>query len=316
MTSHVLSLQITRRELLKNGTVLCGSAAFGVSSLALANSSLPLIQKTIPSSKEKIPVVGIGTNNFSLSDAANLKNLIKRMVDLGGTVIDTAPLYGESEQVLGDIIQSLRIRKQVFLATKLMAQGGNVQSAKASVERSLQVLKTDVIDLMQVHNLAGTDAAMPYLQELKAAKKIRYLGVTTSRDEQHNDLIDAMKKYRLDFVQVNYSIDDRNAADKVLPLALEQGCAVLLNVPFGGRRGGNVLKRVANVPLPDWAKEIDATSWGQVILKYGVSHPAVTCAIPGTTQLKHIEDNTAATRGRLPDAAMRKRMEQFWDSLT
>jgi aryl-alcohol dehydrogenase-like predicted oxidoreductase len=315
MTSQIFSSGHSRRDLIKNGAFLCGSAAFSHSPFVWAES-LPLIQKTIPGTSEKIPAIGIGTNSFNTESVANEKDVIKHFADLGGAVIDSAPIYGSSEQVLGDIISNLKIRKQVFLATKLMAQGNDLQSAKASIEHSFQMLRTDVIDLLQVHSLAGTDTAMPYLQELKAAKKIRYLGVTTSRVEQHDELVATMKKHRLDFVQVNYSIDDRDAANKVLPLAQERGCAVLLNVPFGGRRGGNVLKRVANLPLPSWAAEIDAASWGQVFLKYGISHPAVTCAIPGTTQLNHLEDNMHAARGKLPDAAMRKRIEQYWDSLS
>jgi aryl-alcohol dehydrogenase-like predicted oxidoreductase len=169
---------------------------------------------------------------------------------------------------------------------------------------------------MQVHNLTGTDALAPVLQEQKHAKRIRYIGITTSRDEQHAAMVTSLKKHPWDFVQVNYSIDDRDAEQEVLPLARDRGIAVLLNVPFGGRRGGNLFARVKDRELPSWAAEFDARSWAQFFLKYSLSHPAVTCAIPGMTKVAHLEDNAAGGAGRMPDAAMRKRMEEFWGSLT
>jgi aryl-alcohol dehydrogenase-like predicted oxidoreductase len=161
----------------------------------------------------------------------------------------------------------------------------------------------------------GADVMLPVLEEYKQERRIKYLGVTTSNDAQHAATAEILRKRRLDFVQVNYSIDDRESAETLLPLAQERGVAVLVNIPFGGRRGGNLFRRVANRPLPDWAAEFDATSWSQFFLKYVVSHPAVTCAIPGTTKVAHLEDNQRAGRGRLPDASMRKRMEAYWDAL-
>ena len=151
---------------------------------------------------------------------------------------------------------------------------------------------------------------------MKSAKRVRYIGVTTSNDAQHTDLMQTMRRYPLDFIQVNYSLGDRESAAEVLPLAKERGTAVLLNIPFGGRRGSSLFARAGERPLPPWASEFGAKSWGQFFLKYAVSHPAVTCAIPGMTKLTHLEDNLAAARGMLPDAEMRKRIEKYWDELS
>ena len=320
MNFEIRSSRYSRRAILKSGALLGAGAAL-TPHLATAASvpSLPLIEKPIPSSGEKISVVGLGTNNYSVSapdEIAKRSAVIKLMAELGGKVVDTAPAYGRSEETIGEIIAGLGNRKQLFLATKVVARGGNLQESKASIDESFRRLRTDVIDLLQVHNLQGVDELMPLLNELKSARKIRYIGVTSSRTAQHGQMLDIMRRHRLDFIQVNYSIEDRDAADNVLSLAHDKGVAVLLNVPFGGRfGGGSVLKKVADRPLPGWAADIDAQSWAQLILKYGVSHPAVVCAIPGTTDVKHMEDNLLAARGRLPDAAMRKRMEQYWDSL-
>jgi aryl-alcohol dehydrogenase-like predicted oxidoreductase len=182
---------------------------------------------------------------------------------------------------------------------------------------SFTALRVDVIDLMQIHMMAGLQQLMPVFEKAKAAKRIRYIGISTSSDGQYTELMAAMKTYPLDFVQVDYSIDNRNAAESVLAAAAERKIGVLINVPFGGRGRGaaNTFARVKGRELPDFAKEFDATSWAQVFLKYIVSHPAVTATIPGTTQRRNLEDNQGASRGRLPDAAMRRRIEQHWDSL-
>jgi len=198
-----------------------------------------------------------------------------------------------------------------------MSRDGSGADGKASIEESFRRLRTDRIDLIQVHNLAGVDQMVPVLLDLKKAKRIRYVGITTSSSSQHAQMMELMKRYPLDFVQVDYSLDNREVADSVLPLAQQRKIAVLINTPLGGRRGAaNVLGKVANKPLPDWAAEIDAESWAQILLKYVVSHPAVTCALSGTIQVKHLGDNMGGAHGRLPDAAMRARMEKFWDSNT
>jgi aryl-alcohol dehydrogenase-like predicted oxidoreductase len=309
----------SRRKVLQLGTMAGAAAVFGRSGTARsADAPLPLITRAVPSTGEKLPVVGLGTNNYSVAGADDLaarREVLKKMPDLGGTVVDTAPAYGRSEEVIGQLVSEIGNRDRLFFATKVTAPNGDAAAGRAMLEESFRRLRTDHIELIEVHNLNGTDVMIPVLRELKAAKRIRYLGVTTSSDSQHGELIEAMRRHDLDFIQVNYSLDDRESADKVLPVAQERGVAVLLNMPFGGRRGSNMFARVANRPLPPWAADFDAASWAQFFLKYAVSHPAVTCAIPGTTKLSHLEDNQRGGRGRLPDAAMRSRMEKFWDEL-
>ncbi len=280
-----------------------------------AAESLPLITKTIPGSGEKLPAVGLGTDKFSAGDRDAIKAEIQRMQQVGGTVIDTAANYGESESLIGDALASLGIRDKMFVATKLTANGtgfrGDGVGGQQSFDRTLVRLKTQRIDLLQVHNLDGVDTLMPLLLQWKKAGKIRYIGITTSRVEQHAQMVEFMRKYPLDFVQVDYSLANRDAATTILPLAMEHRVGVLANIPFGF---GSVIRDAQKRQLPSWAADIDASTWGQFLLKYVISHPAVTCAIPGSTRVEHLEDNQHAARGRLPDEAMRRKMEQFWDS--
>lgn len=310
--------QVTRRQALQAMTL--GGASLLLQRRVLAGAptpkSLPLITRTIPSSGLSLPVVGVGTNAYGVSDTNELaarREVLRMLPELGGSVVDTAPGYGSSEAVIGDLVSQLGNRKQLFYATKVTARPGDVAGGRAMLEESFKRLRTEHIELIQVHNLQGVDEMLPVLQEFKVAKRIQYLGVTTSQNTQHAQLVTLMRRYPLDFIQVNYSLDDRAAAAEVLPVAQERKIAVLVNMPFGGRRGRTLLTRVANQPLPDWAAEFDATSWPQVFLKYVVSHPAVTCVIPGSTKVRHLADNLSAARGRLPDADMRRRIEQYWD---
>ena len=181
------------------------------------------------------------------------------------------------------------------------------------IEESKRRLKTDVLDLVQIHSLNGVDVLFPHLYDLKRKGEIRYIGITTSSGAQHAAMVELINSQPLDFIQVDYSLANRAAAEEVFPAAQAKRVAVLINLPFGGRRDGNLFSRVGGRDLPDWAAEIDAKSWGQFFLKYVVSHPAVTVAIPGMTKVAHLEDNLAAVRGRMPDAAMRARMEKYWD---
>lgn len=264
-----------------------------------------------------LPVVGVGTNNFTAASAEELaarRAVLDKLPQLGGSIVDTAAIYGRSEEVIGQDVAELHLRDRLFLSTKVMVQNGNVEQGKAMIDESFRKLQTSRIDLLHVHNLASTDAMIPVLQQLKHDGRIRYIGMTTSFTNQHAEMLAAMHSHPVDFIQVDYSIGNRAAAQDILPLALDKGIAVMLNVPFGGRRGANLLAKASSHPLPDWAAEIDATSWAQVMLKYAISHPAVTCAIPGTTQVNHLEDNLGGAHGRLPDAAMRRRMEQAWDA--
>ena len=270
--------------------------------------SLPQITKAIPSTGERIAAIGIGTDSFRDQLRDEIRAELKRMSELGGSVIDTAAAYGDSEALIGQALDSLGTRDKMFIATKLVGSEG-----ADSFGRSLERLKTPRVDLLQVHNLNGVAVLIPLMQEWKKAGKIRYLGVTTSRVSQHAQIIDVMRNYPLDFIQVDYSIANRDAAEAILPLALERKLAVLANLPFGH---SSLFRQVTDRELPGWAADSDVATWGQYFLKYVISHPAVTCAIPGSTKLSHLVDNQGAGRGRLPDAAMRRKMEEYWDRKT
>jgi aryl-alcohol dehydrogenase-like predicted oxidoreductase len=279
---------------------------------------LPLITKAIPSTGERLPVIGLGTNRYSVTsdeDLAARREVLRRMPDLGGTVVDTAPSYGRSEEVIGQLVSEIGNRDRLWIATKVTAPQDDVQRGTQMLHDSFAKLKVDRVELMQVHNLNGVAAMLPVLREWKQDGRIRYIGVTTSSDRQYEQLEQLMRREPLDFIQVDYSIGNRTSAERILPLAADRGMAVLLNVPFGGARG-NVIGQMGDRPLPDWAAEFGASTWAQFFLKYNVSHPAVTAAIPGTTNVRHLEDNLGAARGPLPDAALRRRIEQFFDTLT
>ena len=283
-----------------------------------ASAASPLFHKAIPKSGERLPVLGLGTNNYSPKtpeERAARREVIARLTAGGASAIDTAPSYRESEQTLGELIGEIGNRRQIFLATKVTARSGTREEGIALLDNSFRMLRTETLDLVQVHNLVGTAVLLPLLREQAAANKIRYVGITTSQDAQYAEMSNIMKSEALDFIQIDYSLGNRGAGDELLPLAADRGMAVLINLPFGGRRDGNLFSRVRGQELPGWANEIGAKSWGQLFLKYVISHPAVTCAIPGMTRLANLEDNLAAAQGTLPDAAMRRRMESWWDSL-
>jgi aryl-alcohol dehydrogenase-like predicted oxidoreductase len=273
-----------------------------------------LIHKTIPSSGERVPPIGIGTNRYGVGDNAQervpLRATLKLFAELGGKIVDTAAVYGSSEAVIGDLVQELGIRDDLFLATKTDLTSKVVGAA--GLEQSIGRLKTDKIDLLQVHNLVNLASELATLRDAQAAGRVRYIGVTISTQNQYADLERTMTTERLDFIQVNYSLDDRSAGERLLPLAADRGLGVLVNLPFGR---GSAFDRVGARALPDWAAEFDCTSWGQFFLKYIVSHPAVTCAIPGTRREDHLRDNFAAAHGRLPDPALRRRQEELFDAL-
>jgi diketogulonate reductase-like aldo/keto reductase len=309
---------MSRRAAVKTGAAAAAALLLGRARPAGAQA-LPPVTKPIPSTGERIPVIGLGTNAYSASTAEQmmpLREVLEHMPKTGGKVVDTARVYGRSEAVIGELVESLGNRRQLFLATKT-PMFGDFSNPQAVLDVSFKALRTDVIDLMQIHMMAGLGQMMPAFEAAKKAGRLRYVGVSTSEDNQYEQLMAAMRTYPLDFIQVDYSIDNRNAAERVLALAQERKMAVLINVPFGGRGRGaaTMFGRVKGRALPDWAADIDATSWAQVFLKYVVSHPAVTAAIPGTTQRRNMEDNQGAGRGRLPDAAMRRRIEQYWDAL-
>jgi len=309
---------ISRRDAIKAGVI--ASLALGRSLTAFAEDkpSLPLITKAIPSSGEKIPVIGLGTNAYGVKtedEKKPLEEVLDSMWKAGGTVIDTAQAYGRSEVVIGELLKALGNRDKYFIATKTPING-DFSNPDALIDASFKSLQVEKIDLLQTHQLGGFETLLPAYIKAKEAGRLRYIGMSTSSDEHYEKTMAAMKKYPLDFIQVDYSIDNRNAADGMLALAQERKIAVLANMPLGGRgKAASTFAKVAGKELPDWAAEIDAKSWAQVLLKYVVSHPAVTTAIPGTTKLKHMQDNQAAGRGRLPDAALRREIEKYWDAL-
>ena len=269
-----------------------------------------LITRRIPSSGELLPVIGIGTaRRYDVAtpeEKAPLRDTLREFPRLGGKVVDTAPGYGQAESVTGELVGELGIRDQLFLATKVSVRGTDAAPGVAQMEESFRRLKTDRIDLMQVWNLQGPATLLPVLREMKAAKRIRYVGVTTSSDQQYPQLEQLMQSETLDFIQIDYAADNRNAAERILPLARDKGIGVLVNLPFGRTR---VFQNVLQTPVPEWAKEFDAATWAQVFLKYIVANPAITCVIPGTAQVKYVNDNTRGMRGALPTAEHLKRIE-------
>lgn len=310
---------LSRREALTLTTVAGAGLALGQwpLSASLDAQALAPILKAIPKSGERLPVIGLGTNTYSVKtveEMAPLREVLRAMPAAGGTLIDTAPGYGRSEIVLGELMAELGNRDTFFLATKVMAPNGDLAAGTAMLEESFKRLKTDRLELMQVHSLNGTEVLMPTLLKMKEQKRIRYIGVTTSDDRQYPELIAQMRKFPLDFIQVDYSLDNRDAGKEVLPLAQELKMGVLTNIPLGGRRG-SLFRRVQGMAVPDWARAFDATSWSHVFLKYVVSHPAVTAAIPGTTKVGNMRDNQGAGKGKLPTAAQRAEIEKFWDGL-
>ena len=308
-------MDTTRRSLLKGVLAVAGASRLAS---AAEPSAQALIQRVIPSSGERIPVVGIGTNAYdveSSEDLATRKEVLRDFPALGGRVIDTARGYGRSEAVIGQLLAELGNRDRYFIATKpVSAPQAEALINRQLIDESFTSLRVKVIDLMQVHSLVRFNDVMPLLREYKQEKRIRYIGATTAAPRQHKEFIEVMRSQPLDFVQVDYSIANRAAAQDLLPLAQDRGMAVLNNVPLGGRNT-SLFPRVAGRKLPDWAAEFGAITWAQFMLKYNLSHPAITAVIPGTTTPEYLRDNQAAGRGVLPDAALRKRMEQYWDAL-
>jgi aryl-alcohol dehydrogenase-like predicted oxidoreductase len=309
------SPRMNRRDALL--AALTVGAGLAVSRTVRAASAGATVTKAIPSSGQKLPAIGIGTNNYNVTDAQDLaarKAVLDQLPTLGGSVVDTAPLYGRAEEVIGDLVADLHSRERLFLATKVMTP--DAKAGEASMQESMRRLKTQHIDLMQIHNLVGVEAMIPVLQEWKKAGRIGYYGITTSSPGEHGRMMDYMRRLPLDFIQVDYSLANRGAEQEVLPLAAQKGIAVIANSPFGGRRAAaSVFGQVAGKPLPDWAADIQVTTWSQLFLKFVISHPAVTCTVPGTTAVSHLDDNMAAVHGTVPDEKTRQKMTALWDSL-
>jgi len=308
-------MDIGRRTVIKAGLGL--GASMLLSSRESLAQSTSLIQKKIPSSGESIPIIGIGTARryeeiTNDAEKVPLRETIRQFQTLGGKVIDSSPSYGTAESVVGELVDGLKIRDSLFLATKVSLRKVGREEGIAQIEQSFKKFRTDKIDLIAVHNLRDTDTQLHALREFKQAGRIRYVGITTSFDNQYGEFEQTMKKETLDFIQVDYALDNRDAGERIIPLAGDRGMAVMINLPFGR---GRLFNAVQGKKLPEWASEFDCQSWAQFFLKYIVSHPAITCAVPGMAQAKYVVDNLGAARGRLPDAATRRRMEQFIDSV-
>ncbi len=288
------------------------AAGASLSTPLLAQSGLNMT--TIPSSGQRIPSIGMGCRNYrAQAGSAELpvfKETFATYHRLGGKLVDTSPNYGNSESVIGNIMRELGIRNELWVASKV-----DREDRQAGIERmqdSFELLGGESLDLMQVHNLIGADVQLETMNAWKEQGRFRHIGVTTSNDRQYEEFESIINRHQLDFIQVDYSLGNRNAADRILPLARDKGIAVLVNLPFGR---GRLFAAVGDRPLPDWAADIDATSWAQVFLKYIMSHPSNAIPIPGTTKPHHAEDNLAAAMGRLPDANLRREMERFIDPL-
>ncbi|MBI2276076.1 MAG: aldo/keto reductase [Dechloromonas sp.] len=297
-----------RRRLLQAGLALGAGALLPP---ALAQS--PLLTRPVPSTGVRLPIVGIGTNRFGSGVPAyfaRLRDTLTAFAKLGGQVVDTAPAYGDSESVIGAILAETGLRDRLFLATKVGRE--SAAEGRASLAQSFAALGSRRLDLVQLHSLRGVETVLPVLREQQAAGNIGHLGITTSNDSQYAEMEAIMRRERLDFIQVDYAVGNRGAAERLLPLAADRGMAVLVNLPFG--RGAQ-FRAVGQRPLPEWAAEIDCTSWAQIFLKYVLAHPAVTCAIPGSTQVVHVADNLGAARGRLPDTAQRQTIAHYFDTI-
>ncbi|TFH73556.1 aldo/keto reductase [Gammaproteobacteria bacterium LSUCC0112] len=310
---NVRLASLNRRQFL--GAALGAGAAmsFSPSFLALAQDA-SLITRAIPSTGEMIPAVGLGSSaTFAQvarsEDISALRSVLSRMAELGGRVFDTAPGYGASEEVAGGIAQELGIHETLFWATKLnVAQRGGTAdpaAARAQLEASFQRIGKPVIDLIQVHNMGDPAVQLGLLREMKEQGRIRYMGITTTFPEQYDSLIEVMRNEPLDFIGTDYAVDNREVEDVILPLAMERGIAVLNYAPFGRTR---LWARVGDRPVPDYAHEFDAHTWGQFFLKFVLGHPAITAVTPATSRPTNMEDNIGGMLGRLPDAAMRQRM--------
>lgn len=280
---------------------------FGVAGTAMQT-------RPVPGTGEALPVIGLGTSRvFDVGSTPEAiesrREVVAALVNAGGSVIDTSPMYNRSERVIGEVLDASALRESCFLATKVWTDGSD--AGERQMRRSAALMNTDRIDLMQVHNRRDMDSHWPTILALKESGFIRYNGVTDYRESAHRAMQAIMRRYRPEFVQINYSLGERGAEDELLPLAADLGIAVIVNRPF---MAGRLFRAVGDRPLPGWAKDY-VTSWGQFFLKFIVSHPAVTCVIPATSKLKHMVDNAAAGFGPMPNAKTRRRMADFIDTL-
>ncbi len=300
-----------RRRVLR--AVAAGAALPLWPALARGQGRAPLM-RPIPATGEALPAIGVGSwITFNVppdtAAAASLVPVLRSFFERGGAMIDSSPMYGYSETIIGEMLKQTS-HPRLFSATKIWSVGKAL--GQMQFERSLRLWGVPKLDLVHIHNLLDWETHLPTLKALKAAGRVRYIGITTSEGVKHAEMEQALKRERFDFVQFTYNFADRRVEERLLPLAAERGCAVVINRPFDG---GRLFPLVRGQSLPAWAREIDCDSWAQFFLKFIVSHPAVTCAIPATRQTAHMAENMGALYGRLPDARTRERMAQHMGTL-
>ncbi len=305
---------ISRRDMIKT-LFAAGTAALTLPARLSLAGPANAINRVIPSSGERLPVMGMGSSgtfdvHLDGATRAQLTEVLRHFFDQGGAVIDSSPMYGSAESVLGELLTGVSNRDALFAATKVWTNGK--ASGIQQMHQSMARMRVDRFDLIQIHNLRDWKTHIKTLKAWKEQGKIRYLGITTSHNRAHDELIRALKAESFDFVQFTYNIANRESEKRLSPLAQDRGIATLINRPF---QRGRLFHHVKGMPLPDWAREFDCATWGQFFLKFTLSHPATTCVIPATSKPRHMVDNMAAGFGRLPDAAMRKRMIAHVESL-
>jgi aryl-alcohol dehydrogenase-like predicted oxidoreductase len=295
----------SRRETL----MLAAGLAATASAPGLAQSAMN--KRAIPHSGEMLPVVGLGTaNNFGRASRADTRKVIETLVNGGGSLIDTASTYGAAEEVIGAAVAGAKLRERVFIATKMEAE--NAAQGQAEFDDSLRKLRVKQVDLMMLHNVSNPGQSLAYLRDWKARGLTRYVGISSTFPRDFGAVEAVVKREKPDFVELNYSLGDREVEARLLPACADTGAAVLTALPFGRN---SLFRVVRGKPLPDWASEFDAATWGQFFLKFLIGNKTVTAVIPGTTKADHMADNLAAGRGRLPDEAQRHRMVQFFEGL-
>jgi len=303
---------LTRRELVR--WIAAGTLASALPSRA-EEPVRTMATRAVPGSREAIPVIGMGSSNtfdVGASDAerAPLGEVLRALTDAGGTVIDTSPMYGRAEQTIGDLVESLGLRSRLWFATKVWTRGR--EAGREQIEESFRRLRTDRLELLQIHNLLDWREHLPTIRSLQQQGKVRYSGITHYRADAHAELERVLGEERFDWVQFNYSLAEREAEQRLLPFCMDRGVAVMINRPFAD---GALFARVRGKALPPWAAEVGCSSWAQYFLRFAISHPAVTCAIPATSKPHHMRDNAAAGGAPLPDEQQRRRMAEYFQAL-